>query len=152
MCGITGIKSTEPVERALLKRMTDVMAHRGPDSEGFYISKNRSVGLGFRRLSIIDLQTGDQPIGNEDNSVYIVFNGEIYNFRELKKDLLECGHRFKTSTDTECILHGYEEYGENVFSKLNGMFAVAIWDEKKNRLVLARDRAGEKPLHYFFYG
>lgn len=153
MCGIVGIfDSKEPVDRDLLKRMTDVLSHRGPDREGFFIHKSRRMGLGFRRLSIIDLLKGNQPLTNEDDSIHLVFNGEIYNFQEMRKELKTCGHRFKTDSDTECIVHGYEEYGDKVFSKLNGMFAIGLWDEGKKRLVLARDRAGEKPLHYFFDG
>jgi asparagine synthase (glutamine-hydrolysing) len=153
MCGIVGIIDLEqPVELTLLKRMTDIITHRGPDEEGFYIDKNKQVGLGFRRLSIIDLKRGSQPMANEDESIRIVFNGEIYNYLELRSELKRRGHRFHTETDTECIIHGYEEFGENIFSRLNGMFAVALWDERKKRLLLARDRAGEKPLHYFFDG
>lgn len=153
MCGIVGIIDFEqPVDRPLLKRMTDIITHRGPDEEGFYIDKNKQAGLGFRRLSIIDLTRGSQPMANEDESIWVVFNGEIYNYPELGNELKRRGHRFHTETDTECIIHGYEEYGENIFSRLNGMFAVGLWDERKKRLLLARDRAGEKPLHYFFDG
>ncbi len=153
MCGIVGIfDSKEPVDQDLLKRMTDILRHRGPDREGFFIHKSRRMGFGFRRLSIIDLLMGNQPLTNEDDSIHVVFNGEIYNFREMREVLETCGHRFKTESDTECIVHGYEEYGDKVFSKLNGMFAIGLWDEGKKRLVLARDRVGEKPLHYFFDG
>ena len=153
MCGITGIiHFNQPVDPGLLSRMANVMAHRGPDHAGFYMDINRHVGFGFRRLSIIDLQRGNQPLTNEDRTVWVVFNGEIYNFHELRKELESIGHRFKTDSDTECIVHGYEAYGEHVFSKLNGMFAIGLWDERKQRLLLARDRAGEKPLHYFYDG
>ena len=127
--------------------MMATMHHRGPDDEGMYLSGN--VGLGHRRLSIIDLNTGKQPIANEDDTVWIVFNGEIYNYQELRKELLGKGHRFKTETDTEVIIHAYEEYGEDFLSRLRGMFAFAIWDEKKQQLLLARDRVGIKPLYYY---
>ena len=142
MCGIVGIfDSKEPVDRDLLKRMTDVLSHRGPDREGFFIHKSRRMGLGFRRLSIIDLLKGNQPLTNEDDSIHLVFNGEIYNFQEMRKELKTCGHRFKTDSDTECIVHGYEEYGDKVFSKLNGMFAIGLWDEgkgpEKNRFTIS---------------
>ncbi len=114
---------------SLLKSMADSIKHRGPDDEGFY--RSGCVGLGFRRLSIIDLNTGHQPIGNEDGTVWIVFNGEIYNYQELRQDLLTRGHSFKTQTDTEVIVHLYEEFGEGCLEKLRGMFAFAIWDEKR---------------------
>jgi asparagine synthase (glutamine-hydrolysing) len=127
--------------------MADTIAHRGPDDEGYYISG--PVGLGFRRLSIIDLATGHQPLSNEDGTVWIVFNGEIYNYRELRTSLQGKGHVFKTQTDTEVIVHLYEEYGEDCVKKLRGMFAFAIWDERQESLFLARDRVGIKPLYYW---
>ncbi len=149
MCGICGKLNFDPAESVspgLLKTMADAIEHRGPDDEGYY--RAGPVGLGFRRLAIIDLNTGHQPICNEDGSVWIVFNGEIYNYRELREDLLGRGHVFKTQTDTEVIVHLYEEFGENCASKLRGMFAFAIWDERQQSLLLARDRVGIKPLYY----
>lgn len=127
--------------------MADAIAHRGPDDEGFYMSG--PLGLGFRRLSIIDLATGHQPLSNEDGTVWIVFNGEIYNYQELRSALQGKGHIFKTQTDTEVIVHLYEEFGEGCVEKLRGMFAFAIWDEKGQTLFVARDRVGIKPLYYF---
>lgn len=123
------------------------MAHRGPDDSGVYTTRN--IGLGHRRLSIIDLQAGKQPLSNEDNTVWVVFNGEIYNFRELRNELLRRGHTFKTQTDTEVIVHLYEDHGEDFVRKLRGMFAIALWDETSETLILARDRVGIKPLYYF---
>jgi asparagine synthase (glutamine-hydrolysing) len=143
MCGVAGYFGEGNEE--ILREMTETIRHRGPDDEGFFISDN--VGLGFRRLSIIDLSTGHQPIFNEDKSIAIIFNGEIYNYLDLKKDL-ELRHKFYTATDTEVIVHLYEEYGERVFEKLNGMFAIAIWDDREKKLVLARDRLGKKPLYW----
>lgn len=144
MCGIAGFYGSG--DEKILKKMTRSLAHRGPDDEGFYISQN--IGLGHRRLSIIDLKSGHQPMSNEDETVRIVFNGEIYNFQALKKDLEQKGHKFRTSSDTETILHLYEQEGENCVKKLRGMFAFAIWDARKNQLFLARDRMGKKPLYY----
>ena len=126
--------------------MLRTIVHRGPDGEGIHVSG--PVGLGHRRLSIIDLNTGGQPLSNEDDSVWITFNGEIYNYQELRRDLLQSGHVFKTKSDTEVIVHLYEEYGAECVTKLRGMFAFAIWDERNKRLVLARDRVGIKPLYY----
>jgi len=126
--------------------MTDCIRHRGPDAEGFYL--NGRVGLGSRRLSIIDLSSGDMPIYNEDRSIIIVFNGEIYNFHHLRERLVAAGHGFYTNSDTETIVHGYEEWGTGVVERLNGMFAFALWDSKQQRLLLARDRTGIKPLYY----
>jgi len=131
--------------------MTGVLEHRGPDDEGFHIAEyddGSAVGLGFRRLSIIDLNTGNQPIGNEDGSLQVVLNGEIYNYRELRAELIGRGHRFATNSDTEVIVHLYEELGARCVERLNGMFAFALWDEKDRRLLLARDRFGKKPLYY----
>lgn len=143
MCGIVGFAGEG--SREILKKMTDVIYHRGPDDEGFFVDEN--VGLGFRRLSIIDLSTGHQPIFNEDKTIALLLNGEIYNYLELKKGI-ESRHKFYTNTDTEVIVHLYEELGEKVFEKLNGMFAIAIWDGRNKKLVLARDRMGKKPLHW----
>jgi asparagine synthase (glutamine-hydrolysing) len=126
--------------------MTDVVAHRGPDSAGYYV--NGSIGLGHRRLSIIDLATGDQPLGNEDGSVQVVFNGEIYNFADVRRTLLGHGHRFRTSSDTEVIVHAFEEWGDACVEQFRGMFAFAVWDDRRRVLLLARDRLGVKPLYY----
>ena len=155
MCGICGMVGREPVDREALKRMTNVMRHRGPDDEGYFVDEyddGISVGLGFRRLSIIDLHTGNQPIGNENGSVQVVFNGEIYNFRQLRRDLQARGHRFVTQADTEVIPHLYEEYGERCVERLHGMFAFALWDSSTRELLLARDRFGKKPLYYCVLG
>lgn len=153
MCGICGIYNfdlNQAVPPDLLKAMTDTLTHRGPDEEGFYISG--SLGLGHRRLSIIDLAGGRQPMTNEDRTVWIVFNGEIYNFGELQDELIKKGHTFQTRSDTEVIVHLYEEQGEKCFQYLRGMFAIAIWDQRDQKLLLARDRVGEKPLFYFYDG
>lgn len=150
MCGICGkllLKEDAPVDPTLINRMSSAMMHRGPDDCGVYTS--RKIGLGHRRLSIIDLQSGKQPLSNENNTVWVVFNGEIYNFRELRNELLGRGHSFRTQTDTEVIVHLYEDYGEGFVSKLRGMFAIALWDETSETLILARDRVGIKPLYYF---
>lgn len=145
MCGICGF--TDKQDRAILKKMTDSIFHRGPDEEGFY--SNGKINLGIRRLSIIDVKTGHQPIHNEDKTVWIVFNGEIYNFQVLRKELEKRGHKFYTDhSDTEVVVHLYEEYGVDFMQKLNGMFAIALWDKKKDALLLIRDRMGVKPLFY----
>jgi len=138
VCGIAGIynvnNSSEVSEKTLVK-MRDTLIHRGPDDEGIYISKDKKVGFGFRRLSIIDLsKAGNQPMTNEDKTIWLVFNGEIYNFQEIKKDLEEKGHKFHSKTDSEVVLHLYEEKGEECLKDLNGMFAFAIWDDKKKKL------------------
>jgi len=148
MCGICGIYNFKnaPVDNELLDRMTSIMKHRGPDGEGHYISE--SIGLGHRRLSIIDLAGGSQPISNEDGMLYVIFNGEIYNYIELGEELRKKGHIFKTQSDTEVIIHGYEEWGKNCVSRFNGIFAFALWDSKKKCLFLARDHLGVKPLYY----
>jgi asparagine synthase (glutamine-hydrolysing) len=138
--------SEATVSPALVKAMADTIAHRGPDDDGYYVSG--PIGLGFRRLSIIDLQSGHQPVGNEDGRVQIIFNGEIYNYQELRAFLLSKGHVFKTQSDTEVIVHLYEELGPQCLEKLRGMFAFAIWDENAKTLFLARDRVGIKPLYY----
>jgi asparagine synthase (glutamine-hydrolysing) len=151
MCGICGIAALGPIDRDALGAMNAAIRHRGPDDDGFFLREDDdgvSVGLGFRRLSIIDLETGNQPIMNEDGSVQLVFNGEIYNFRELRRELVARGHRFATDADTEVIVHLYEEHGQACIERLNGMFAFALWDERKRELVLARDRFGKKPLYY----
>jgi len=153
MCGICGIFETEqgkPVQRATLKSMADTIRHRGPDDEGFYVCGG--VGLAHRRLSIIDLEGGHQPLANEDETVWIVFNGEIYNFEELNRRYLTSGHSFRTRSDTETIVHLYEELGEACFAEMRGMFAIALWDGRRKRLVLARDRLGKKPLFYAWDG
>jgi asparagine synthase (glutamine-hydrolysing) len=148
MCGICGVRTFNDtaVEVEILRRMRDVMIHRGPDEEGLFLSD--TVGFGHRRLSIIDLKTGRQPIHNEDETVWIVFNGEIYNHREIRKHLEARGHRYYTRSDTETIVHAYEEYGVDCVRKFNGMFAFAIWDSLTETLFLARDRLGQKPLYY----
>ena len=155
MCGIVGFITSKTIyipEYEILKEMRDVLIHRGPDDVGEYIrpldEKGPYVFLGHRRLSIIDLAGGHQPLSNEDGTVWVVFNGEIYNFRELREELKGKGHQFRTHSDTEVIVHAYEEYKENCFRYFNGMFAIGIWDGKGNRLVLARDRLGKKPLYY----
>lgn len=149
MCGICGslLFDREALfSDALLKQMADAISHRGPDDDGYYISG--PVGLGFRRLSVIDLELGHQPLSNEDCSIWIVFNGEIYNYQELRGFLLSRGHVFKTQTDTEVIVHLYEELGTRCLDRLRGMFSFAIWDSKVQTLLLARDRIGIKPLYY----
>jgi asparagine synthase (glutamine-hydrolysing) len=138
------------VSPALVKAMADTIHHRGPDDEGYYVSGQ--IGLGFRRLAIIDLQTGHQPLSNEDGSLWIIFNGEIYNYQELHALLIAKGHVFKTRTDTEVIVHLYEEFGTDCLQKLRGMFAFAIWDEKSKSLFIARDRVGIKPLYFHLSG
>lgn len=139
-----------PVDRNLLERMNGALYHRGPDGEGYFVDD--TVGLAMRRLAIIDIATGQQPMSNEDGSIILVFNGEIYNFQELRADLCAFGHRFKTQSDTEVIVHGYEEWGDDVLLRLNGMFAFSLWDRGKGRLLLARDRMGKKPLYWFRSG
>mgnify|MGYP001407014329 CR=1 FL=1 len=149
MCGIVGKInfSGEPVEKSLLKRMTDSIVYRGPDDEGFYSAPY--IGLGQRRLSIIDLRSAAAPpLSNEDGSVWVVFNGEIYNFKDLRSELIEKGHRFRTATDTEVIVHLYEEYGVECLHRMRGMFAFAVWDVNKKMLFAARDRVGKKPFVY----
>jgi len=149
MCGICGIAGPGG-SRALIQKMSDAIAHRGPDGQGIY--EGEGVCLGHRRLSIIDLVTGDQPMTNEDRRIWVVFNGEIYNFMELRRDLTERGHRFATQSDTEVLIHGYEEYGLSFLPKLDGIFAYALWDDDCRRLLLVRDYFGVKPLHYQFDG
>ena len=148
MCGIAGIANTSRggVDAQAIHQMCQTIVHRGPDDEGIFVKDG--VGLGMRRLSIIDLAGGHQPIFNEDRSVWIVFNGEIYNFPELRRELVASGHHFSTNSDTEVIVHLYEEHGAECVQKLRGMFAFALYDERRRRLLLARDRLGIKPLHY----
>ena len=149
MCGIAGklnFDAAAPIDRERLGAMTAVVAHRGPDADGFYVAPG--LGLGHRRLSIIDLSTGDQPLANEDGTVWVVFNGEIYNFMEIRSELERAGHRFRTGTDTEVIVHAYEQWGEEAVHRFRGMFAFALWDEPRRRLLLVRDRLGIKPLYY----
>lgn len=151
MCGIAGFidvhSRLDGVERAtVLDRMCRVIRHRGPDDQGVHIEP--SVALGMRRLSIIDLAGGHQPMSGEDGTITVVFNGEIYNYRELKCELEARGHRFQTDSDTETIVHAYEEFGSSCVNHLRGMFAFAIWDKRERRLFVARDRVGKKPLYY----
>jgi asparagine synthase (glutamine-hydrolysing) len=154
MCGIAGFvessTATAPfgpeAGAALVHRMCDVIRHRGPDDEGVWV--DQGIALGMRRLSIIDLSTGHQPIHNEDRSVWIVFNGEIYNYRELRRELEAAGHRFYTNTDTEVIVHAYEQWGKEAIARLRGMFGLAIWNTQTRALLVARDRIGIKPMHY----
>ncbi|MEF2829829.1 MAG: asparagine synthase (glutamine-hydrolyzing), partial [Senegalimassilia anaerobia] len=149
MCGFVGFTAVdfdEGVNRAIVKDMADRIIHRGPDDEGFFV--NDDVAMGFRRLSIIDLEGSHQPMQNADGSVTVTFNGEIYNFQELRAELEGMGYQFKTNGDTETIVHGYEAWGTGVFERLRGMFAIAIWDAKEKQLVLARDIFGIKPLYY----
>jgi asparagine synthase (glutamine-hydrolysing) len=148
MCGICGIfdLSGNPIDAALLGRMTSAIRHRGPDGEGSFV--DRLVGLGHRRLSIIDVAGGNQPIPNEDGSLQVVFNGEIYNFIELRNELESLGHRFATRSDTEVIVHAYEQWDVDCVQRFNGMFAFALWDSGKELLFMARDHLGIKPLYY----
>jgi asparagine synthase (glutamine-hydrolysing) len=151
MCGICGQLNSSDQNRVFsedIVRMTRTMVHRGPDDEGYYVSSG--VGLGFRRLSIIDLQGGHQPMSDAEASVWVVFNGEIYNFRELRHILESAGHRFLTNSDTEVIVNGYNQWGDDVLNHLNGMFGLAIWDARRRRLMLARDRMGIKVIYYTF--
>src|SRR5881409_3381335 len=148
MCGIAGLLSLgdKPVFEEEIQSMCDAMVHRGPDDAGYYVRDG--IALGMRRLSIIDLSTGHQPVHNEDRSIWVVFNGEIYNFKSLRADLERQGHCFYTGTDTEVIVHLYEQYGERCVGKMRGMFAFAVWDERRKTSMLARDRLGIKPVFY----
>ena len=152
MCGIVGIfdRSGAQIDGELLGRMMQVIFHRGPDGEGRFVGPG--VGIGMRRLSIIDLEGGIQPLTNEDSTIQLVFNGEIYNYVELRAELLSFGHKFKTRSDTEVIVHGYEQWGRDCVNRFNGMFAFALWDGKKRELLLARDHLGIKPLYYVELG
>src|SRR5437667_7729143 len=149
MCGIAGqfnFERREPVERETIVRMARSIAHRGPDDEGFFIAG--PVGLGFRRLSIIDLVGGHQPMSDAEETVWIIFNGEIYNYKELRAEPQSKGHRFRTNSNTEVIIHGYKQWGTDAFNHLNGMFGLAIWDVPNQRLVVARDAMGIKLIYY----
>jgi asparagine synthase (glutamine-hydrolysing) len=149
MCGICGqfnFRHDAPVQRRDLEKMTRTMRHRGPDDEGYFVAG--PIGLGFRRLSIIDLEGGHQPMSDQEETTWVVFNGEIYNFRELRKELEGFGHVFRTRCDTEVIVHGYKQWGDEILNKLNGMFGLAIWDVRQRRLVLARDAFGIKLVYY----
>src|SRR5438552_2239000 len=149
MCGICGqfnFARNDPVEPETIRQMTESIRHRGPDDEGYFFAG--PLGLGFRRLSIIDLAGGHQPMSDVEETVWVIFNGEIYNFKELRADLEQHGHHFRTRSDTEVIIHGYEEWGAEVLNHLNGMFGLAIWDVKNHRLVVARDAMGIKLIYY----
>ena len=156
MCGICGFTGEVIDQNKVIENMTNLIIHRGPDDAGYFIDKN--ISMGFRRLSIIDLDKGNQPIYNEKNTLVLTFNGEIYNYKELKEELLESGHEFYTETDSEVIIHGFEEWGEELLPKLRGMFAFAIWNREDKSLFIARDPFGIKPMHYtkssenFIYG
>jgi len=153
MCGICGIadfQRKDVIRHEVVCRMNDTLRHRGPDDAGVYVAPG--IGLGHRRLSIIDVAGGRQPISNEDGTVWVLLNGEIYNYAELRQRLLAKGHTFKTSSDTEAIVHLYEDCAENCFAQLRGMFSIALWDSRQRKLLLARDRVGKKPLFYFFDG
>lgn len=151
MCGICGFLSTDPVRpvsRAMLEHMNATIHHRGPDSAGFFVEQG--VGLAMRRLAIIDVAGGQQPLSNEDRTIQLVFNGEIYNYQALRAELIDCGHIFVTTSDTEVIVHGYEQWGDGILARLHGMFAIALWDAPRTRLLLARDRMGEKPVYWHY--
>jgi len=152
MCGITGIVSSnnQNIEKQLVYDMTNLISHRGPDGHGYYF--NKGVGFGHRRLSIIDIEGGHQPMSDIEKSIWITYNGEIYNFIDLKNQLIQKGYEFRTNCDTEVIIYAYKEWGEDAFSHLNGMFALAIWDSNNKKLVLARDRRGVKPLYWSMIG
>jgi len=150
MCGITGILEGNKKNSAFVQKMAATITHRGPDDAGFFSDKD--IALAIKRLKIIDLKTGKQPIFTADKNMVIVYNGEVYNYRELRALLKKKGHTFRTKSDTEVVLHIIQEYGVNGLKKLNGMFALAIWDRKKKQLLLARDRIGIKPLYYFYDG
>ena len=152
MCGIAGFfhfDSDRIADQNSLKKMTDIISHRGPDGEGFYVERN--IALGHRRLSIIDISGGDQPMKSQNGNLILTFNGEIYNYIELKNELIGLGHKFYSSSDTEVIIKAYEQWGYDCQKKFNGMWAFALWDKNKNELFLSRDRIGEKPLFYGLY-
>ncbi len=150
MCGIAGIISPQEVHHAPMDAMLNAQAHRGPDHRDIY--RHKDCTLGHLRLAIIDLETGDQPLFNERKDLCIIYNGELYNYKDLRKELINKGHKFTTQSDTEVILHGYEEYGEDLPARLNGIFAFAIYDLRKEKLYLARDHFGIKTLHYLWDG
>lgn len=150
MCGITGFAERNhkaETARRIVKGMADLITYRGPDGEGYYVDDQ--VALGHRRLSIIDLEGGKQPMFNEDQNLAVIFNGEIYNFQELTAELMRAGHTFATRSDTEVLLHGYEQWGKEMLQKLRGMFTFAIWDRKNETLFCARDHFGIKPFYYY---
>ena len=146
MCGIAGYKTIRALDSSILRNMVNALYHRGPDSEGYFYGPYFRAGM--RRLSINDLFTGNQPLFNEDESVVLFYNGEIYNYPQLRKDLESKGHHFRTNSDGEVICHLYSEFRENLFEKIDGMFAAALWIEAEQKLILARDIPGEKPLYY----
>ena len=149
MCGISGFLHFDvdrPAKAEIIKRMTDLIRHRGPDGDGFHIKRN--LALGHRRLAIIDLCTGQQPMYSEDQNIILVFNGEIYNYEELRQELLLLGSKFTTTSDTEVIINAYRTWGVDCQNHFNGMWAFALWDENQQRLFISRDRIGEKPLYY----
>ena len=153
MCGIAGIVSSSPnspADREAVRRMCDTLVHRGPDGAGYLAEGPAAIGM--RRLAIIDVAGGDQPVYSEDHDVAVVQNGEIYNYLELRQELEALGHRFRTQSDTEVLVHGYEAWGDDLVQHLNGMWAFAIWDTRRQRLLLSRDRLGIKPLHYTWDG
>ena len=150
ICGFVGNKKGDWDRESILEEMKDTIRHRGPDDAGSWISK--TAALGFRRLSIISPETGAQPMENENGDKVLVFNGEIYNYQELREKLIRAGHRFATCSDTEVLIHGYEEWGRDMLNRLRGMFAFVIWDEKKKELFAARDFFGIKPLYYAVIG
>src|SRR5580700_1666746 len=150
MCGIAGYVEATASDSSVIRAMTRAIRKRGPDDEGFF--EAGAAHLGFRRLSVIDLAGGAQPIYNEDRSLVLVFNGEIYNFRELRAELVRAGHRFRSQGDSEVLIHGYEQLGTRMLEKLTGMFAFAIWDTRNQLLFLARDHVGVKPLYYYWDG
>src|SRR4051794_14241875 len=152
MCGIAGLVSTkqQPDAASLVRKMTDVIAHRGPDDSGLYVDPH--AALGHRRLSIVDLAAGHQPMANESGTLQIVYNGEIFNHAELRLELEKAGHRYRTHCDTETVIHSYEEFGPKCLSNFHGMFVFAIWDKSAKTLFCARDRLGKKPFYYFWNG
>ena len=149
MCGFVGYIDKKIKDPKVIKKMNAMIVHRGPDDEGYYTDQD--INMGFRRLSIIDLKKGAQPMCSSDNTVVITFNGEIYNFQELREELIQKGYKFKTNSDTETILHGYEEYQDDVVNRLRGMFAFVIWDKKKKKVFAARDYFGIKPFYYYLH-
>ena len=148
MCGLCGFTGDVADRDKVLENMTDVITHRGPDSFGYYKDRDNNISMGFRRLSIIDLDCGHQPIYNEDETLVLTFNGEIYNYQDLRKELIELGHKFRTQTDSEVLVHGFEEWGEKLLNKLRGMFGFAIYNKKDHSVFIARDFFGIKPMHY----
>lgn len=149
ICGIFSYRKKKPVDRTLIRKMSDLLAHRGPDAEGFYFDDDNGIGFGHRNLLIIDLVTGNQPMNNEDNSISVICDGRIYNYKELRKRLIGEGHTFTTMSDTEVIIHAYEEYGIDCLRRFNGIFAFALWDKREKSLFIARDQVGVKPIYYF---